>query len=414
MSSASSTSTPPARLSAAQVLICGAAIVTLSMGVRHGFGLWLQPITQEMGWTREDFSFALAIQNLAWGLFGIFAGMAADRFGAFRVLFGGALLYALGLTGMALSPTPFVFMLTAGLLIGAAQAGTTYAVVYGVIGRQIPAERRSWAMGVAAAAGSFGQFLMVPVEGWLISGFGWQQALLILGAAVLLIMPLALFLREPGFTGGMAPKREQTIGQALREAFGYRSFQLLMAGYFVCGFQVVFIGVHMPSYLKDHGLSPQVASYALAIIGLFNVIGTYAAGTLGQRLAKRHILAFIYFARSVAIVIFLWAPLTPMSVYIFSAVMGVLWLSTVPPTNAVLAQIFGVAHMSMLGGFVFFSHQIGSFMGVWLGGVLYDRTGSYDIVWYIAIVLGVFAALVNLPVRETAIERGPRRLGAVA
>ncbi len=414
MSSASPTSTPPARLSAAQVLICGAAIVTLSMGVRHGFGLWLQPITQGMGWTREDFSFALAIQNLAWGLFGIFAGMAADRFGAFRVLLGGALLYALGLAGMALSPTPFVFMLTAGLLIGAAQAGTTYAVVYGVIGRQIPAERRSWAMGVAAAAGSFGQFLMVPVEGWLISGVGWQQALLVLGAAVLLIMPLALFLREPGFMGGAAPRREQTIGQALREAFGYRSFQLLMAGYFVCGFQVVFIGVHMPSYLKDHGLSPQVASTALALIGLFNVFGTYVAGALGQRLAKRHILAFIYLARSVAIVVFLWAPLTPTSVYVFSAVMGVLWLSTVPPTNAVLAQIFGVAHMSMLGGFVFFSHQIGSFMGVWLGGVLYDRTGSYDIVWYIAIVLGVFAALVNLPVRESAIERGPQRVGAAA
>ncbi|WP_066259316.1 MFS transporter [Hydrogenophaga flava] len=414
MSSASPIPMSPARLSAAQVLICGAAIVTLSMGVRHGFGLWLQPITQDMGWTREDFSFALAIQNLAWGLFGIFAGMAADRFGAFRVLLGGAVLYALGLAGMALSPTPFVFMLTAGLLIGAAQAGTTYAVVYGVIGRQIPAERRSWAMGVAAAAGSFGQFLMVPVEGWLISGFGWQHALLVLGAAVLLIMPLALFLREPGFMGGAAPRREQTIGQALREAFGYRSFQLLMAGYFVCGFQVVFIGVHMPSYLKDHGLSPQVASYALAIIGLFNVIGTYAAGALGQRLATRHILAFIYLARSVAIVIFLWAPLTPMTVYVFSAVMGVLWLSTVPPTNAVLAQIFGVAHMSMLGGFVFFSHQIGSFMGVWLGGVLYDRTGSYDIVWYISIALGVFAALVNLPVRESAIERGPQRVGAPA
>ena len=414
MSSASPISVSPARLSAAQVLLCGAAIVTLSMGVRHGFGLWLQPITQDMGWTRENFSFALAIQNLAWGLFGIFAGMAADRFGGFRVLVGGAVLYAAGLAGMALSPTPFVFMLTAGLLIGAAQAGTTYAVVYGVIGRQIPAERRSWAMGVAAAAGSFGQFLMVPVEGWLISGFGWQQALLILGAAVLLIMPLALFLREPGFRGGAAPKREQTIGQALREAFGYRSFQLLMAGYFVCGFQVVFIGVHMPSYLKDHGLSPQVASYALAIIGLFNVIGTYAAGALGQRLAKRHILAFIYLARSVAIVVFLWAPLTPTSVYVFSAVMGVLWLSTVPPTNAMLAQIFGVAHMSMLGGFVFFSHQIGSFMGVWLGGVLYDRTGSYDVVWYISIALGVFAALVNLPVRESAIERGPQRVGAAA
>ena len=411
-------SPPPAltapRLSALQVLACGAAIVTLSMGVRHGFGLWLQPITQDQGWTRENFAFALAIQNLSWGLFGIFAGMAADRFGAFRVLLVGALLYALGLTGMALSPTPLTFALTAGVLIGAAQAGTTYAVIYGVIGRQIPAEKRSWAMGVAAAAGSFGQFLMVPVEGWLISAFGWQEALLILGGAVLLIMPLALFLREPGFVGGAAPPREQTILQAAREAFRYRSFQLLMAGYFVCGFQVVFIGVHMPSYLKDHGLSPQVASYALALIGLFNVLGTYAAGALGQRFPKRHILSFIYLARAVAISAFLIAPLSPASVYVFAAVMGVLWLSTIPPTNAVVAQIFGVAHLSMLGGFVFFSHQIGSFLGVWLGGYLYDRTGSYDIVWYLSIALGVFAALINLPVRESPITRGPQRVSGAA
>ena len=405
---------PLPRLSALQVLACGAAIVTLSMGVRHGFGLWLQPITQAQGWTRESFSLALAIQNLSWGIFGIFAGMAADRFGAMRVLMGGAVLYALGLCGMALTTTTTGFALTTGVLIGAAQAGSTYAVVYGVIGRQIPPERRSWAMGVAAAAGSFGQFLMVPIEGLLISTFGWQEALLILGGAVLLIMPLARGLREPGFSGGAAVAREQTILQALQEAMRYRSFQLLMAGYFVCGFQVVFIGVHMPSYLKDHGLSPQVASYALALIGLFNVIGTYMAGSLGQRLPKRHILAFIYLARAVAIAVFLMVPLSPLSVYVFAAVMGMLWLSTVPPTNAMVAQIFGVAHMSMLGGFVFFSHQIGSFMGVWLGGYLYDRTGSYDIVWYLAIALGVFAALINLPVRESPIERGPQRVAGVA
>ena len=400
----------PTKLPLWQVLACGAAIVTLSMGVRHGFGLWLQPITQAQGWTRESFSFALAVQNLSWGVFGVFAGMLADRFGAFRVLLACAVMYALGLVGMALSPTVWVFTLTTGVLIGAAQAGTTYAIVYGVIGRNIAAERRSWAMGVAAAAGSFGQFLMVPVEGWLIGNLGWQTALLVLSAATLVIVPLALGLREPTAVQAGQAKREQTIVQALREAFQYRSFQLLMAGYFVCGFQVVFIGVHMPSYLKDHGLAPQVASTALALIGLFNVLGTYATGALGQHLAKRHILAAIYLLRSVAIVIFLWAPLTPTSVYVFASVMGVLWLSTVPPTNAVVAQIFGVAHFSMLGGFVFFSHQIGSFMGVWLGGVLYDRTGSYDIVWYIAIALGVFAALVNLPVREQAIQRGPLRV----
>ena len=395
----------PPKLSMFQVLACGAAIVTLSMGTRHGFGLWLLPITQEMGWTRQSFALAIAIQNLSWGLIGIFAGMVADRFGAFRVLIGGAVLYGLGLAGMALSPTPMLFALTAGVLIGAAQAGTTYAVIYGVLGRQIAPERRSWAMGVAAAAGSFGQFLMVPVEGWLIAGLGWQQALLALSLMVLLIVPLAFGLREPGFQGAAPPKRDQTILQALGEAFRYPSFNLLMAGYFVCGFQVVFIGVHMPSYLKDHGLSPQVASYALALIGLFNVFGTYIAGTLGQRMPKRHILAFIYFARAVAISIFLLVPLSPLSVYVFSAVMGALWLSTVPPTNATVAQIFGVQHLSMLGGFVFFSHQIGSFLGVWLGGYLYDATGSYDIVWYIAIGLGVLAGLVNLPVKESPIQR---------
>jgi len=390
-----------------QVLLCGAAILTLAMGVRHGFGLWLQPITQAQNWTRENFALAIAIQNLTWGFAGIFSGMLADRFGAFRVIVTCTVLYALGLVGMAYSSSPAVFTATAGVLIGVAQAGTTYAVIYGVIGRNVSAEKRSWAMGVAAAAGSFGQFLMVPIEGYLISNLGWQEALVWLGLLALICIPLAFGLREPGFIGGTAPKRDQSILHALQEAFKYPSFQLLMAGYFVCGFQVVFIGVHMPSYLKDKGLSPEVASMALALIGLFNVFGTYAAGVLGQRLAKRKILSFIYFMRSVAIVLFLLTPLTPMSVYIFASAMGLLWLSTVPPTNAIVAQIFGVAHLSMLGGFVFFSHQIGSFMGVWLGGFLYDKTGSYDIVWYISIALGVFAGLVNLPVRETAIDRAP-------
>jgi len=392
-------------LSLAQVLICGAAIVTLSMGIRHGFGLWLQPITQAQGWGRQEFGFAMAIQNLSWGFVGIFAGMVADKFGAFRVIALGAVIYSVGLLGMAWATDPWVFALFTGVIIGTAQAGTTYAVIYGVIGRNVPAERRSWAMGVAAAAGSFGQFLMVPVEGLLISQAGWQTALVILAAAALLIVPLAWGLREPALNAPGQIQRDQTIAQALKEAFKYPSFQLLMAGYFVCGFQVVFIGVHMPSYLKDHGLQPQVASYALALIGLFNVFGTYIAGSLGQKMPKKNILAFIYAARSVAIVLFLLAPLTPTSVYIFSAVMGLLWLSTVPPTNASVAQIFGVAHLSMLSGFIFFSHQIGSFMGVWLGGYLYDKTGSYNIVWYLAVALGVFAALVNLPVRESPIVR---------
>ena len=402
------------KLSMWQVLVCGAAIVTLSMGIRHGFGLWLQPITQAQGWTRETFAFAIAVQNLSWGVFGIFAGMIADRFGAFRVIIAGAVLYALGLAGMALAATGLLFTLSAGVLIGAAQAGTTYAVIYGVIGRNISAEKRSWAMGVAAAAGSFGQFLMVPTEGFLISSLGWQEALLVLSAAVMLIVPLAYGLREKTTPGAAPVKREQTIAQALKEAFKYPSFQLLMAGYFVCGFQVVFIGVHMPSYLKDKSMLPEVASYALALIGLFNVFGTYAAGALGQRMPKKNILAGIYFTRALVIAIFISVPLTPLSVYIFSAIMGLLWLSTVPPTNAAVAQIFGIQHLSMLGGFIFFSHQIGSFLGVWLGGYLYDRTGSYDIVWYLSIALGIFAALVNLPVRETPIVRTPAPAGTGA
>jgi len=390
-----------------QVLLCGAMIVTLSMGIRHGFGLWLQPITMDRGWTRETFAFALAIQNLSWGIAGPFAGMLADRYGAFRVLIVGSLFYAGGLVLMALATSGLAFTGSAGLVLGLAQSGTTYAVVYGVIGRNVAPEKRSWAMGVAAAAGSFGQFLMVPVENWLIGSFGWQNALFLLGCLALAIVPLAFGLKEPA--AAKATGFQQSIGSALREALSYPSFLLLMAGYFVCGFQVVFIGVHMPSYLKDHGLTPNVATTALALIGLFNVVGTYVAGSLGERMPKKYILSTIYALRAVVIVVFISVPLTPMSVYVFASTMGVLWLSTVPPTNAVIAQIFGVQYMSMLGGFVFLSHQVGSFLGVWLGGRLYDATGSYDVVWWIAAALGVFAAIVNLPVREAAITRVAQR-----
>jgi predicted MFS family arabinose efflux permease len=396
--------TTPARLSMTQVLLCGAAVVTMSMGIRHGFGLWLQPITMDRGWSRETFAFAIAIQNLVWGLCGPLAGMIADRFGAFRVLVVGGLLYAGGLVLMGLATSGLAFTGSAGVMLGMAQAGTTYAIVFGVIARNVAPEKRSWAMGVAAAAGSFGQFLMVPVENWLIGGWGWQNALFVLGMMALLILPMAFGLREPKqLAGTLGP--QQSVRAALREAFGHKSFRLLTAGYFVCGFQVVFIGVHMPSYLKDNGLEPGVATTALALIGLFNVFGTYIAGSLGQHFSKPRLLSAIYLLRSVVIVVFISFPLTPWSVYMFAATMGLLWLSTVPPTNAVVAQIFGVQYMSMLGGIVFLNHQIGSFLGAWLGGKLYEMNGSYDIVWWLSVALGVFAAAVNWPVSEKPIVR---------
>lgn len=387
-----------------QVLLCAGVIVTLSMGIRHGFGLWLGPMTMAHGWSREDFALALAVQNLAWGLAGPVAGYWADVRGARPVLIVGALVYALGLVGMALATTPLTFLLGAGVIVGLAQSATTYGVVYGVIGRQVPAEKRSWAMGVAAAAGSFGQFFMVPVENTLIDVLGWQQALLALAAAALLIVPLAFGLKEPAQPAGHGGPRPG-LTDTLREALAVPSFRWLTAGYFVCGFQVVFIAVHMPAYLKDKGLPSTVAATSLALIGLCNIIGTYTTGLLGQRLPKRHILSFIYAARSLAIVAFLALPLSAMSVYVFSAVMGLLWLSTVPPTNATVAQIFGVRTLSTLGGVVFLSHQIGSFMGVWLGGRLYDMTGSYTVVWWLAVALGVAAALANQPVREAPLHR---------
>ncbi len=394
----------PAQLPLKQILICGAFIVTLSMGVRHGFGLWLTPISTANGWDREVFSFALALQNLSWGVFGIFAGMLADRFGAYRVIIGGAIAYCLGLLGMAFSETPLSFALTTGVLLGLAQAGTTYSIIYGVLGRNIAIEQRSWAMGVTAAAGSFGQFFMMPVENLLINWLDWQNALVFLAMTTLIIILLARGLREKQLSR-QAATHDQSIFQAIKEAFTYRSFCLLMIGYFTCGFQVVFIGVHLPSYIKDFGMQADVASTALALIGLFNVFGTYVIGVLGQSYPKRYLLMGIYAIRALVIIVFITMPISVWSVYLFAIAMGTLWLSTVPPTNSIVIQIFGVRHFSMLSGFVFFSHQIGAFLGVWLGGVIYDRYNNYDMIWYVSIALSVVSVLVHVPMKETAIVR---------
>jgi MFS family permease len=387
------------------VLLASGVVLTLAMGVRHGFGFWMQPISQANGWTRETYSLALAMQNLMWGAFGPFAGMAADRFGTMRVVLAGAVAYMAGLLWMAFVTQPMLFVAGSGVFIGLGLACTAFGAVSGIIGRVAPVERRSWAFGISGAASSFGQFLMMPVEQFLISSLGWQQAFYLLaGLVVLAMVPASFWLREPAAAHADGPR--QSIGEALGEALGNRSFLLLVAGYFVCGFQVVFIGVHLPAYLKDKGVAdPKVAVLALALIGLFNIFGSFLAGKWGGMMPKRYLLSGIYSLRSVAIVLFLLAPLSPLSVYLFAAAMGFLWLSTVPLTNGIIAGIFGVRHMSMLAGVVFFSHQIGSFLGVWLGGYLFALQGNYDVVWGIAIGLGVFAGLANLPVDERPVVR---------
>jgi MFS family permease len=388
------------------VLLASGVVLTLAMGVRHGFGFWMQPISQANGWTRETYSLALALQNLMWGVFGPFAGMAADRFGTMRIVLAGALSYMAGLAWMAVVTQPTLFIVGSGVFIGLGLACTGFGAVSGIIGRVAPVERRSWAFGVSGAASSFGQFLMMPVEQFLISSLGWQQAFYLLAGAIIVAMvPMSFYLREPEVSHGGG--HHQSIGEAFGEALRNRSFLFLVAGYFVCGFQVVFIAVHLPAYLKDKGLAdPKVGVMALALIGLFNIFGSFYAGKWGGMMPKRYLLSGIYFIRALVIGLFLLAPLSAVSVYLFAAAMGFIWLSTVPLTNGIIAGIFGVKHMSMLAGVVFFSHQIGSFLGVWLGGYLFALQGNYNVVWGIAIALGVMAGVANLPVDERAIVRG--------
>lgn len=387
------------------ILICGALILSISLGIRHTFGLFLQPISLEQGWGREVFGLAIALQNLVWGFAQPFAGMLSDRLGAGRIILGGAVLYLLGLAGMAWASSVVTFTLAAGLLIGLGLAGTTMPVVFGAVSRALPAEKRSMAFGIAMSVGSIGQFVMLPAALGLIDNVGWAQSLLLMSALSALMLPFALGglmeHKDPG-------KPDPGAGgpgalQVARLALGDRGFWLLSLGFFVCGFQVVFIGTHIPAYLADKGLAAWVGSTVLALIGLFNIFGSLAAGWLGTRFPKPWLLAFIYAGRGVAIALFIVLPVTPLTAFVFAATMGVFWLSTVPLTNGIVASMFGVKNLAMLGGIVFLSHQVGSFLGGWLGGLIFDRTGSYDLAWGIAIALSVISALLNLPIKEQAV-----------
>jgi MFS family permease len=384
-------------------LMLGASLVlALSLGIRHGFGLFLPPMSAEFGWGREVFAFAIALQNLIWGLTQPFTGALADRFGAKRTVIVGGILYAIGLGCMGLADSPLSLSLSAGLLIGIGLSGTSFSVILGAVGRAVPMEKRSMAMGIAAAAGSFGQFIMLPGTLGLLSWLGWSVALMALGLMVALIIPLAAMLKDTPLplTG-----QEQTLGEALREACSHSGFWLLALGFFVCGFQVVFIGVHLPAYLVDQHLPALVGTTVLALVGLFNIFGTYIAGWLGGRMSKPRLLSALYLARAVVIVAFIVTPLTVWSAYAFGVAMGLLWLSTVPLTNGTVATMFGVRNLSMLGGIVFLFHQLGAFLGGWMGGYLYDHTGSYDLVWQIAVLLSLLAAALNWPVRELPVAR---------
>ena len=385
------------------VLVCGGLILTLGMGIRSGFGLFLQPMTADLHWGRETFALALAVQNLIWGATQPFAGMLADKYGSARVVVGGAVLYVLGLALMSHPGAPWQFILSSGVLVGVGLSGVTFSVVLGVLGRAFAPEKRSMALGIGAAAGSFGQFAMLPITEALLTHVGWYGALLGLSGIGLLMLPLSVAVVEK--RARIVHAIQQSARQAMSEALSHRGFVLLTIGFFVCGFQVVFVAVHLPAYLADKGFAPHVAVTALALVGLFNIVGTYTAGLLGSRLPKKNLLSFIYFARAVVIALFVFMPITTWSVYAFAITLGVLWLSTVPLTNGIVAQVFGVRYLAMLSGFTFFSHQIGSFLGAWLGGRLYDTTGSYDIVWYISIALGVVAGLLNLPIDERELRR---------
>ncbi len=395
------------------IIICGCAIALLSFGPRSTLGFFIQPMSREFSWGRDVFGLALAVQNLLWGLGQPLAGAIADRFGILRVMFVGALLYAAGLLMMRYATTPLSLELGAGVLIGFGLSGCSFNLVLSAFSKLLPPERRGLALGAGTAAGSFGQFLFAPTGVALLGTIGWQGTLTVFAALMLLILPLSLALAAPPAASANVPAADQqSFKTALAEAFGHRSFVLLVLGFFTCGFQLAFITVHLPAYLVDRGITAQTGGWVVAAIGLFNIIGSLSVGWLQNRMPKRYILSTIYFIRAVSIVAFISLPITPASAILFGAVTGLTWLSTVPPTSGLIALMFGTRWFSTLYGFAFVSHQVGGFLGVWLGGIVFEKFGSYTPIWWLSVLFGVLSALINLPIVEEPVVR--RAVPAVA
>jgi MFS family permease len=392
--------------SPAVIVGCGCLIALVSFGPRSSLGFFLTPQSQANGWGRDVFGLALAVQNILWGLGQPLAGMLADRFGIMRVLCVGGVFYALGLAIMAFATSPLVLNISAGALIGFGLAGCSFGIVLSAFGKLLPERWRSLAFGGGTAAGSFGQFLYAPLTVSLIGAVGWQETLVIFGVVMLMVLPLSVALATGGSEHGLRQAAsQQSLAQALSEAFRHRSYTLLVLGYFTCGFQLAFITVHMPAYLVDRGLSTEIGGWTIAVIGLFNIVGSLLSGWLSNLMPKRYLLSIIYSGRALAVLAFIIFQVTALSSMLFGAIMGLLWLSTIPPTNGIIALMFGTRWFATLTGFAFFSHQVGGFLGVWLGGVVYERSGSYDAVWWLAILLGLLSAVINLPIVEKPLPR---------
>lgn len=387
-------------------ITCACLIALVAFGPRSAMGFFQLPMIEDNGWSRSTFGFAMALQNLFWGLGQPFFGAIADKFGTWRVMFIGSLLYLAGLLVMSAADSPIWLHIGGGILIGLGIAACSFGVILSAMARVVSAEKRSFAFGLGTAAGSAGMFVFAPISQSLITSLGWSDSLVALGALMLIIPLLAIPLRGNSSTSKIAQLEiEQTIPEALREALATRGYVLLTSGFFVCGFQVAFITAHFPAYISDLGIAPLWAVWAIGLIGFFNIFGSLASGYIGQHYSKPIFLAVIYLARSVVVTIFILTPASPLTVVVFSIAIGLLWLSTVAPTNGLVAVMFGTRYLGMLGGIVFFSHQLGSFLGVWMGGLLYDMTGAYDVVWWLGVALGIFAAIVHWPIKEEAVQR---------